>query len=47
VNYKLDEASHKWEALGVKLPVMTMRQRLTEIQRIAGEYETRFGYVFR
>ena len=46
VDSKLDEASHKWEAFGVELPVMTMKQRLAEIQRITSEYE-KLGYKFR
>jgi len=33
----LDRRSHKWEALGVQMPVMTMRERLQEIQRRIGE----------
>jgi Zn-dependent protease with chaperone function len=46
VDSRLDEASHKWEAFGVELPVMTMKQRLAEIQRITSEYE-KLGYKFR
>jgi len=33
VNYDLDKPSHLWEVLGVKLPVMTMRERISEIIR--------------
>jgi hypothetical protein len=33
VNGKLDDYSHTWEALGVKMPVMTMKERVQEIQR--------------
>jgi Zn-dependent protease with chaperone function len=47
VNYNLNEPSHQWETLGVKLPVMTMNERLMEIHRITQEYEARYGYRFR
>jgi Zn-dependent protease with chaperone function len=47
VNYNLDQPSHQWEMLGAKLPVTTMRERLSEIQRRTQEYEIRYGYVFR
>jgi hypothetical protein len=33
VNGNLDDTSHTWEALGVKMPVMTMKERIQEIQR--------------
>ena len=33
VNGNLDDPSHAWEALGVKMPVMTMKERIQEIQR--------------
>jgi Zn-dependent protease with chaperone function len=33
VNGDLAAYSHTWEALGVKMPVMTMRERIQEIQR--------------
>jgi hypothetical protein len=33
VNGNLDDYSHTWEALGVKMPVMTMKERIQEIQR--------------
>ena len=33
VNGKLDDYSHTWEALGAKMPVMTMKERVQEIQR--------------
>jgi Zn-dependent protease with chaperone function len=33
VDGNLDAYSHTWEALGVKMPVMTMRERIQEIQR--------------
>lgn len=33
VGGNLDSWSHTWEALGIKMPVMTMRERLQEIQR--------------
>ena len=33
VNGNLNDYSHTWEALGVKMPVMTMKERIQEIQR--------------
>lgn len=46
VDYDLNKPSHLWEVLGVKLPVMTMKERLTEIQRQTRELE-KHGYVFK
>jgi hypothetical protein len=33
VNGNLNDYSHTWEALGVKMPVMTMKERIQEIHR--------------
>jgi hypothetical protein len=33
VNGNLNDYSHTWEALGVKMPLMTMKERIQEIQR--------------
>jgi len=33
VNGNLDETSHTWEVLSLKMPVMTMKERIQEIQR--------------
>lgn len=33
VDNDLDQPSHLWEYLGIKLPIMTMKERLDEIQR--------------
>jgi hypothetical protein len=33
VNGNLNDYSHTWETLGVKMPIMTMKERIQEIQR--------------
>jgi len=43
VGGNLDSCSHTWEALGIKMPVMTMRERLQGIQQKLAEYR-QFGY---
>lgn len=35
VGYDLDKPSHLWEALGIGLPIMTMRERIREIRKRA------------
>lgn len=46
VNDNLDKRSHSWEALGLKIPVMTMRERIEEIERrlaeISRDYRVNF-----
>lgn len=51
VNNDLNQWSHKWEVfkaldLNVELPVMTMQQRINNIQEVLSYYETR-GYEFK
>jgi len=45
VNNNLDAYSHLWEVFDVKLPVMTMRERIQEILTMISQYE-RQGYRF-
>ena len=45
VNNKLDAPSHLWEVFDVKLPIMTMRERIDEVLKTLSHYE-RQGYQF-
>lgn len=45
VNNNLDSPSHLWEIFDVKLPIMTMRERIGEILETLSYYE-RQGYTF-
>jgi len=45
VNNDLNAPSHLWEVFDVKLPVMTMRERIQEILRTISQYESQ-GYTF-
>jgi len=42
----LTRPSHTWEALGMKLPAMTMQERINEIQNQIRQLEA-CGYIFR
>jgi len=46
VDNNLNAPSHLWEAFDVKLPVMTMRERIQEILKVISQYE-RQEYVFK
>lgn len=45
VNNNLNAYSHTWEAFDVKLPIMTMRERIADILATIEQYE-RQGYIF-
>jgi len=45
VNNDLDEPSHLWEVFNVKLPIMTMRERIDLILKTLSWYEKQ-GYSF-
>ena len=42
----LTNPSHTWEALGMKLPIMTMQERINEIQNQIQRLEA-YGCTFR
>jgi len=45
VNNNLDQPSHLWELYGVKLPVMSMKERLNEVQAVIFNLnQQEFGY---
>lgn len=46
VNYDLNQPSHVWETLGIELPVMTIRERIDEINKRISNYEKQ-GYIFK
>jgi hypothetical protein len=43
VNSDLEQPSHSWEYLGINLPIMTMRERINEIQRSIQKLNT-YGF---
>jgi len=45
VNNNLNTYSHIWEVFDVKLPIMTMRERIIEINKTLSYYE-KVGYIF-
>ena len=46
VNGNLESISHEWEALGVKMPVMTMRERIEEIERRINDISRYYRLTF-
>lgn len=46
VKGNLDAYSHEWEALGMKMPAMTVRERIAEIQRITNEISQHENVTF-
>lgn len=45
VNNNLDAYSHLWEAFDLKLPIMTMRERIDELRKMLSYYEQQ-GHKF-